>query len=87
MKTQSENEERGPDTAAQLSGDRLKYLTTLALRFNIYAYDAYYLQCCIENKLPLLSLDGLRCNPRIKTAGLTKLARKSNATGWENIKY
>lgn len=29
----------------------------IALRFNIYAYDAYYLQCCIENKLSLISLD------------------------------
>jgi predicted nucleic acid-binding protein len=30
----------------------------LALRWNIYAYDAYYLQCARENELPLLSLDG-----------------------------
>jgi predicted nucleic acid-binding protein len=29
----------------------------IAVRFNIYAFDAYYLQCCIENKLPLISLD------------------------------
>ena len=29
----------------------------IAVRFNIYAYDAYYVQCCIENKLPLISLD------------------------------
>jgi predicted nucleic acid-binding protein len=29
----------------------------IAVRFNIYAYDAYYLECCIENNLPLLSLD------------------------------
>jgi len=29
----------------------------LAIRFNIYAYDAYYVQCCIENRLPLISLD------------------------------
>ncbi|MDA8091471.1 MAG: type II toxin-antitoxin system VapC family toxin [Nitrospiraceae bacterium] len=34
----------------------------LAIRFNIYAYDAYYLQCCIENKLALLSLDGRMCD-------------------------
>lgn len=33
----------------------------LAMRFGIYAYDAYYLQCCIENKLPLLSLDVGMC--------------------------
>ena len=29
----------------------------LAMQFGVYAYDAYYLQCCIENRLPLLSLD------------------------------
>jgi len=34
----------------------------IAIRFNIYAYDAYYLQCCIENKLPLISLDGNMCD-------------------------
>jgi predicted nucleic acid-binding protein len=34
----------------------------LAIRFNIYAYDAYYLQCCIENRLALLSLDGRMCD-------------------------
>jgi predicted nucleic acid-binding protein len=29
----------------------------LAGRLNIYAYDAYILQCAIENNLPLISLD------------------------------
>ena len=33
-----------------------------ALRFKIYAYDAYYLQCCVENKLPLISLDERMCD-------------------------
>jgi predicted nucleic acid-binding protein len=33
----------------------------MALRFNIYAYDSYYLQCCIENRLPLISLDDRMC--------------------------
>ncbi|TLD41581.1 MAG: hypothetical protein JETT_2127 [Candidatus Jettenia ecosi] len=33
----------------------------IALRFSIYAYDAYYLQCCVENKLPLISLDDRMC--------------------------
>jgi predicted nucleic acid-binding protein len=33
----------------------------LAMQFGIYAYDAYYLQCCIENRLPLLSLDDRMC--------------------------
>ncbi len=34
----------------------------IATRFNVYAYDAYYLQCCIENKLPLISLDDRMCD-------------------------
>jgi predicted nucleic acid-binding protein len=34
----------------------------VALRFNLYAYDAYYLQCCIENKLSLISLDDRMCD-------------------------
>jgi predicted nucleic acid-binding protein len=29
----------------------------LSMQFGIYACGAYYLQCCIENRLPLLSLD------------------------------
>ena len=32
-----------------------------AIRCNVYAYDAYYLQCCIENSLPLISLDDRMC--------------------------
>jgi len=34
----------------------------MAMRFNIYAYDAYYLQCCIENKSFLISLDHRMCD-------------------------
>jgi len=33
----------------------------VATRFNIYAYDAFYMQCCIETKLPLISLDNRMC--------------------------
>ena len=33
----------------------------IAVRFNIFAYDAYYLQCSLENKLSLLSLDNYMC--------------------------
>jgi predicted nucleic acid-binding protein len=33
----------------------------MAIRYNIYAYDAYYLQCCIEHRLPLISLDKRMC--------------------------
>jgi len=29
----------------------------IATKFNIYAYDAFYMQCCLETKLPLISLD------------------------------
>jgi len=34
----------------------------LAMRLGIYAYDAYYLQCCLESRLPLLSLDARMCD-------------------------
>ncbi len=37
---------------------RIDEALKLALRWNIYTYDAYYLQCARENELPLLSLDG-----------------------------
>ncbi|MDD5008090.1 MAG: type II toxin-antitoxin system VapC family toxin [Syntrophorhabdaceae bacterium] len=29
----------------------------IAIRRNIYAYDAFYIQCCLETKSPLISLD------------------------------
>ena len=35
----------------------LKDAVRLAGKYNTYAYDAYILQCAIEQKLPLLSLD------------------------------
>ena len=35
----------------------LKEAVRLAGKFNIYAYDAYILQCAIEYNLPLISLD------------------------------
>lgn len=35
----------------------LKAAVRLAGKFNIYAYDAYILQCAIEHNLPLISLD------------------------------
>lgn len=37
----------------------------ISLRFNIYAYDAFYLQCCLENRLPLISLDDRMCSVAI----------------------
>ena len=30
---------------------------TLSAEFNIYAYDAYFLDCCLRNASPLLTLD------------------------------
>jgi predicted nucleic acid-binding protein len=47
--------------AVRLVPVRIHDAMKLALRFNIYAYDAYYLECCLENKLALLSLDGRMC--------------------------
>ena len=35
----------------------LKDAVKLAGKFNIYAYDAYIIQCAIEQHLPLISLD------------------------------
>jgi predicted nucleic acid-binding protein len=34
----------------------------IAVKFGIYAYDAFYLQCCLETKLPLISLDNRMCD-------------------------
>jgi predicted nucleic acid-binding protein len=34
----------------------------VAIKFKIYAYDAFYVQCCIETKLPLISLDSRMCD-------------------------
>jgi predicted nucleic acid-binding protein len=33
----------------------------IAVKFGIYAYDAFYLQCCLETKMPLISLDKRMC--------------------------
>lgn len=35
----------------------LKSAVRLAAKYNIYAYDAYILQCAIENDIPLIALD------------------------------
>jgi predicted nucleic acid-binding protein len=34
----------------------------IAVKHSIHAYDAFYLQCCIETKLPLISLDNRMCD-------------------------
>ena len=48
--------------AVRLISVKIHDAMKIALRFNIYAYDAYYLQCCIENKLSLISLDDRMCD-------------------------
>jgi len=40
----------------------------LAIDFNIYAYDAYFLQCAIDHSCPLLTLD----------KGMKKVAKQIN---------
>ena len=47
--------------AVRLVSVKIHETIKIALQFKIYAYDAYYLQCCIENKLPLISLDDRMC--------------------------
>lgn len=48
--------------AVRLVSVNIRDAIKIALRFNIYAYDAYYLQCCRENKLPFISLDHRMCD-------------------------
>jgi len=48
--------------AVRLAPVKIHDALKIAIKFNVYAYDAYYLQCCIENKLPLLSLDDRMCD-------------------------
>ncbi|MBA4417094.1 MAG: VapC toxin family PIN domain ribonuclease [Syntrophus sp. (in: bacteria)] len=40
---------------------RIQDALKVAIKFNIYAYDAFYMQCCLETKLPLISLDNRMC--------------------------
>jgi len=40
---------------------RIRDALSIAVNLRIYAYDAFYLQCCVEAKLPLLSLDRRMC--------------------------
>jgi len=52
--------------AVRLVSVKIHDAIKIAMRFDIYAYDAYYLQCCIENKLPLISLDDGMCDIAVK---------------------
>lgn len=45
------------EIALEIVEINLKAAVRLAGKFNIYAYDAYILQCAIEQNLPLISLD------------------------------
>jgi predicted nucleic acid-binding protein len=47
--------------AVRLVSVKIHEAIKIAIRFKIYAYDAYYLQCCIENKQSLISLDDHMC--------------------------
>jgi len=48
--------------AVRLVSVNIRDAVKIALRFNVHAYDAYYLQCCLENKSPLISLDHRMCD-------------------------
>ncbi len=45
----------------------------LAVRFGIYAYDAYFLECALRLRLPLLTLD----------RGMRRIAQELGITVWE----
>ena len=47
--------------AVKLLPVRIADALKIAARLHLHAYDAYYLQCCMENRLPLISLDGRMC--------------------------
>lgn len=40
---------------------RIRDALRVAVKHRIHAYDAFYLQCCLETKLPLISLDNRMC--------------------------
>jgi predicted nucleic acid-binding protein len=40
---------------------RVRDALRIAIKHGIHAYDAFYLQCCVEAKLPLISLDNRMC--------------------------
>ena len=48
----------------------IKSALNLAIRFNIYAYDAYFLECAVNLRSPLLTLD----------LGMQKVARQIGIT-------
>jgi predicted nucleic acid-binding protein len=40
---------------------RVRDALKIGIKHGIHAYDAFYLQCCVETKLPLISLDNRMC--------------------------
>ncbi|HNS79816.1 MAG TPA: type II toxin-antitoxin system VapC family toxin [Syntrophorhabdus sp.] len=40
---------------------RVRDALRIAVKHGIHAYDAFYLQCCVETNLPLISLDNHMC--------------------------
>jgi predicted nucleic acid-binding protein len=49
------------NVAVTLVPIRISEAINTAVRYNVYAYGAYYLQCCLENSLPLITLDSRMC--------------------------
>ena len=47
--------------AVKLLPIRIHDAMKIAIKFETYAYDAFYIQCCLESKLPLISLDNRMC--------------------------
>jgi predicted nucleic acid-binding protein len=47
--------------AVRLLAVRIYDALSIAIQFGIYAYDAFYIQCCLESELPLISLDNRMC--------------------------
>jgi predicted nucleic acid-binding protein len=43
--------------SVELSTVDIKEALNIAIEHNIYAYDAYFLQCAVNNKCPLITLD------------------------------
>ena len=56
------------DIPVRLMSIDISQALKLAIDFNIYAYDAYFLQCAINQSCPLLTLD----------KGMKKVAKKLN---------
>ncbi len=59
-----------------LRGINIQEALSLAARHNIYAYDAYFLECASRIRRPLLTLDH----------GMKNIAKKMGITLMENIK-